>query len=64
MVDANEGGGAGCGGGGHSVALPVSWGRRAMEMEGEAGHPGLHDELAVDVGRQQNTRATRPPGSA
>jgi hypothetical protein len=33
-------------------------------MEGEAGHPGLHDELAVDVGRQQNTRATRPPGSA
>jgi hypothetical protein len=52
MVDANEGGGAGCGGGGHSVALPVSWGRRAMEMEGEAGRPGLHDELAVDVGRR------------
>jgi hypothetical protein len=35
-----------------------------MEMEGEAGRPGLYAELAGDVGRRQNTCATWPPGSA
>jgi hypothetical protein len=39
-------------------------GKEGDGMEGEAGRPGLHAELAGDVGRRQNTRATRPPGSA